>query len=116
MEPALRDIDHLELILQLIDAIERRLTGLAQATFEVDQDEIDLTAFRLAHIGEAAHKLSEPIKNLHPQIDWRSIYGMRNVIAHNYGAILPSLLWNVVQHDLETLRSACRTELDRLTP
>ncbi|SDD35559.1 Uncharacterized conserved protein, contains HEPN domain [Sphingomonas sp. YR710] len=115
MAPSLRDVDHLELMLQLIDAIERRLNGMLRPAFEADQDEIDLTAFRLGHIGEAAQKLSEPVRERHPQIDWRSIYGMRNVIAHNYGAILPSLLWNVVEHDLEALRLACRTELDRLT-
>lgn len=115
MDPSIRDIDHLELILQLVNAIERRLSGMSRATFESDQDEIDLAAFRLGHIGEAAHKLSSSLKERHPQLDWRSIYGMRNVIAHNYGAILPSLLWNVVEHDLEAFRSTCRAELDRLT-
>jgi uncharacterized protein with HEPN domain len=115
MAPLIRDIDHLELILKLIEAIDRRIALTSRASFETDQDEIDLTAFRLGHIGEAAHKLSADMQDRYPHIDWRSIYGMRNIIAHNYGAILPSLLWNVVARDLQILRSACVTELARLT-
>jgi uncharacterized protein with HEPN domain len=41
---------------------------------------------------------------------------MRNVIAHDYGAILPRLLWKVIDKDLATLASICQAELDRLTP
>ncbi|KRB86115.1 hypothetical protein ASE00_05080 [Sphingomonas sp. Root710] len=110
-----RDIDLLEQILDLIAAIKRRTIGLDRGQFEIDRDETDLVAFRLAHIGEASHKLSVELQERHPDIDWRSIYGMRNVIAHDYGAILPRLLWKVVTTDLDILQSACRQEFDRLT-
>ena len=109
-----RDIDRLEQILDLIVAIRRRSAKLDRASFESDRDESDLAAFRLSHIGELSRKLSDDIHQRHAEIDWRSIYGMRNVIAHDYGAILPRLLWNVISKDLHILERACRMELERL--
>lgn len=109
-----RDIDHLELMVELVDAIVRRLGGHARDDFLTDRDEADLTAFRLGHIGEAAGKLSMEIRDRHPDIKWKSICGMRNIIVHNYGAIIPELLWKVSTQDLNALRAACQMELQRL--
>jgi uncharacterized protein with HEPN domain len=115
MDPNERDVDRLEQILELIAAVQRRTASLDRQTFEHDRDESDLAAFRLAHIGEQTKKLSAELRERHPQIDWRSIYGMRNVIAHDYGAILPRLLWKVIEKDLDNLASVCRAELERLS-
>ena len=115
MAGAERNIDHLEQILELVAAIRRRTAQLDRKGFEADRDESDLAAFRLAHIGEASRKLSDEVRSRHPHIDWRSIYGMRNVIAHDYGAILPRLLWTVISKDLDPLEMACRQELERLS-
>ena len=111
-----RDIDHLELMIELIDAIDRRLDGHSRDDFLTDRDESDLTAFRLGHIGEAAGKLSREIRDRHPDIKWNSICGMRNIIVHNYGAIIPELLWKVSTQDLDALRAVCQMELKRLLP
>jgi uncharacterized protein with HEPN domain len=109
-----RDLDHLELILELIEKLERRLTDISLATFEKDQDEIDLAAFRLGHIGEQSNKLSDALKARHSQIDWKSIYRMRNIISHNYSVIAAPLLWNVVRDDLPQLKTICLAELGDL--
>jgi uncharacterized protein with HEPN domain len=109
-----RDIDRLELIIELIDHIRRRLTILTEEPFLRDQDEIDLTSFRLLHIGEAAHKLSEDIKARHPTVPWAAIYQMRNVISHDYPAIIPWRIWDTATTKLDELRALCRAELDNL--
>ena len=82
-----RDIDRLELIIELIDHVERRTEGMARTRFLADKDEVDLTAFRMAAIGEEANKLSREIKDRNPSIEWTEIYAMRNVIVHDYGKI-----------------------------
>jgi len=116
MSSASRDIDHLELIIQLIDMIDLRLDGRSRDAFLQDRDEADLTAFRLGHIGEEAGKLSSEVRARHPEIRWGSISGMRNILVHNYGAIIPQLLWKVSTEDLDQLRGVCRSELERLAP
>jgi len=35
-------------------------------------------------IGEATKRLSEDFRNSHPEIPWRSMAGMRDVVIHGY--------------------------------
>lgn len=106
-----RDVDRLDQILELIDHIDRRMDGMSREDFLADRDEVDLTAFRLAAIGEATRKLSDELKSRHPRIGWAAIYGMRNIIAHDYGAINPERVWQVLGDDLEALAIVCRQEI-----
>lgn len=106
-----RDAARLELILELIDHIERRLKGMTLARFAQDRDEVDLTAYRLAAIGETTNRLSGGLKRRHSNIPWDAIYGMRNIIAHEYGAVIPERVWNVIGEPLDALATVCRLEL-----
>ncbi|MEP6869336.1 MAG: HepT-like ribonuclease domain-containing protein [Novosphingobium sp.] len=107
-----RDEDRLELIVELIGHLNRRLDGMSRDRFLADEDEIDLTAYRLSIIGESCNKLSEEIRNRHIHIDWSAIYAMRNVIAHDYNGIDAKLVWKTLGEDLSTLAAVCRAELD----
>ena len=80
-------------------------------TFVADRDEVDLTAYRLSAIGEATHNLSPAVRDRHPDIPWAAMYAMRNIIAHDYGAVVPELVWAVPGEKLDALRAACMAEL-----
>lgn len=108
-----RDRAHLEQIVELADLIARRLEGLTSERFGADRDEVDLTAYRLSAIGEATRKLSNQLKSRHPSIPWPAIYAMRNIIAHDYGKLIPIRVWEAAIGDLDDLVAACRAELDR---
>ena len=106
-----RDEDRLELILELIAHIDRRLEGVSRAQFAVDRDEIDLTAYRLSIIGENCSKLPEVMRARHNHIEWKDMVAMRNVIAHDYAGIDANLVWETLGADLVALATVCRTEL-----
>jgi uncharacterized protein with HEPN domain len=108
-----RDFLIFEQILEMIGHIDRRLQDMSEAAFVRDQDEVDLTAYRLQVIGEATRKLSDVAKSRHPEIDWASIYAMRNIIAHDYGSIVPARVWLVADRELEPLAAACRVEMQK---
>ena len=114
MTPKYRDEERLELILELISHIDRRLEDMDQARFESDRDEIDLTAFRLEHIGESCKKLSSQIRERHAHIAWPEICAMRNLLAHDYGAIIATRLWKSATSELAPLIVMCQTELVRI--
>ena len=38
-------------------------------------------------VGEPARRVTQRFQSAHPEIDWRSIVGQRNVLAHKYGVI-----------------------------
>lgn len=107
-----QDFHKLALIMQMIGHLRRRLQPLSFRAFLGDIDEIDLTSFRLAVIGELTSKLSAALKSRHQHISWSSIYAMRNIIVHDYGAIEPERLWAVFAKDIAALAEVCQSELD----
>ena len=59
-------------------------------------------------IGEAATKLMNEYPNFvtqHPQIEWRSMRGMRNRIAHGYFDINLEVVWETLQTALPDLQA-----------
>jgi uncharacterized protein with HEPN domain len=54
-------------------------------------------------VGEAARHISLDFQQAHPEIPWRSITGLRNILIHEYGEIKQERVWGVVSDDLPIL-------------
>ncbi len=54
-------------------------------------------------IGEAARCVSNETREALPDIPWRSVIGLRNVLAHEYGEIRYEILWTIVCSKLPPL-------------
>ncbi|MBU4270988.1 MAG: DUF86 domain-containing protein [Planctomycetes bacterium] len=59
-------------------------------------------------IGEAARRISDATRQAHPEIPWRAIVGQRNVLAHEYGAVLHEAIWAVAKRRIPELIVALR--------
>lgn len=57
-------------------------------------------------IGEAAARLSDDFKTEHPDVAWRDLIGMRNILAHGYFHVDREVMWNAITRDVPKLRSA----------
>ena len=57
---------------------------------------------------ESTQRIDEPHKERHPDINWTSIAGMRNVLVHDYFEVDFEAVWNVVARDLAPLEKAMR--------
>jgi len=64
----------------------------------------DAVSYNFLIIGEAAAQLSEELKKGHPEIPWRVIIGMRNVLIHDYVQTNYEMLWQTVKEDLPPLQ------------
>jgi len=62
-------------------------------------------------IGEATKQLSQPLKEQYPNIPWRNIAGLRDVLIHNYMGVDLESVWNVVENDLPLLKKHIKTIL-----
>jgi uncharacterized protein with HEPN domain len=56
-------------------------------------------------IGEATKRISSEFRTQHPEIPWREMAGMRNVIVHEYDQLDFEVIWDVVSHRLDELLS-----------
>lgn len=74
-------------MLEAAEKVVRAMRGVDLQDFLANEDLRDATVYRLQIIGEAAYKTSEPLKLLHPEVDWFKIQGLRHRIVHDYEAI-----------------------------
>lgn len=106
------DILYVGHILDAIDQIGEYLKGSDSKSFIKNALLIDGVARQLAIIGEAANHLSDEFRSEHPNIPFRDIVGMRNIIIHEYAGVGAEFLWETYAHDLPELKH----ELSSLRP
>ena len=59
----------------------------------------------LQTLGQSVLKLSDSLKASHPEVDWKSIVGFRNVLVHDYLGINVARVWEVVERDVPDLQA-----------
>jgi uncharacterized protein with HEPN domain len=75
----------------------------AEELYENDRD-FDAAMMNFIVIGEETGKLSEKLKSENKHINWKKIYGLRNIIAHHYFGINADLVWQIIRDDLPLFR------------
>lgn len=71
--------------------------------FVKDSKTIDAVIRNFEIIGEAANRLPESYKDIHPEIDWHRIRGFRNRIVHDYMGIDFGIVWAIRDQYLNEL-------------
>lgn len=107
----------LEDFLEFADAGARLV---ARGKNDYDNDEmLRLAAEALLHkIGEVVARLHRDDPALiasHPEVSWRPMKGMRNLVAHDYGAIDHEIVWTTLENNLPQEAKHIRRILDRRT-
>jgi uncharacterized protein with HEPN domain len=64
----------------------------------------DAVIRQLEIIGEATKNVTDIVRMNHPQIPWKRIAGLRDILIHNYmGVDLPAV-WEITQKNLPDLK------------
>jgi uncharacterized protein with HEPN domain len=92
-------------LLETIERVETKTYGRTFAEFENDW-ELKFVQRAIEIISEASRRLPEEFKATRPEIEWRSIAGIGNVLRHEYHTISDKVIWDVVRLELPALKTA----------
>lgn len=106
-----RDRDRLQDILKAADLVASFTTDFTLDRFLGDALVQSAVLRQLQIVGEATRHVSETFKVQHPDIPWREIVGMRNVIVHGYNEVELEVVWSVVEKFLPETAEKVATAL-----
>lgn len=61
---------------------------------------------QLEIIGEAAKKVSQETRAAHPEIPWKKMAGLRDVLIHAYDTVNMKMVWRLLNEDIPPLIAA----------
>lgn len=99
-----REIDvYIDDILESIVKIREYTEGISKDDFFEDTQVQDSVFRRLEIIGEAVKNIPDEIRSKHPDIPWKQIAGMRDVLIHEYFGVNLGRVWKVIVEDIDKL-------------
>jgi uncharacterized protein with HEPN domain len=90
-------------IRQAIGKIQSYTAGLTRDMFDQDDRTIDAVIRNLQIVGEAAKAIPDSIRAAYPNVEWKKVAGLRDILAHQYFEVDLDIIWDVLQNKLPEL-------------
>lgn len=97
-----------EAVLDIVDAAQQIQAAVQSVTLEAFKSNREKQAAVLYFcitIGEATKRISQALRTQHPDIPWREMAGLRDVLAHQYDRVDLETVWNITQTSIPDLLS-----------
>ena len=92
-------------VLENIEAIEGYVQSKTEEQFYGNRQVQDAVLRRLEIIGEAVKNVDEDFRSRYPEIPWKKIAGLRDVLIHECFGVSLKRVWRVIKIDLVDLKS-----------
>ena len=66
---------------------------------------LDGVVRNLEIIGEAVKNIPPQVKEKHPEIEWKKIASLRDILAHEYFGVDVEVIWDIVENKLPGLKA-----------
>lgn len=109
MSPSTRDWRlYADDIIESCGKIRRFIAGMTYEAFVADERTRDAVIRNIEIIGEAAKNLPDEVIVRAPEVEWRKVRGIRDVLAHAYFGLDAKVVWSTATTKLDELEKAVR--------
>lgn len=98
-------------IISSIKKIGEYIENLSYQEFIEDTKTVDAVLRNLEIIGEASRNIGEDARKKFPNIPWRRMIGLRNIVSHAYFGVDLELIWEIVSKNLPGLEAKIKNML-----
>lgn len=98
-----QDSVYLRHILDAINKIESYIS-VGHEVFFSDSHWQDAVIRQLEIMGEATKRLSQEVRSRYPDIPWKRMAGLRDVLVHDYFGVDLDMVWQIAQTYLPKLK------------
>lgn len=119
----IRDRQICQKLISEAKVLHELLEGYSLGAFLSDERTIRAVSMTLINIGELVKNLTEDFRQLHREIPWRAIAGMRDVSAHKYQTLRKEDVYATCTEDvpvfarqIEALLNNDQTGVERYDP
>jgi uncharacterized protein with HEPN domain len=103
----MRQVDHtIHDILETIARVEAKIDGQNFEAFQADWEFKFAMQRAIEIVSEATRRLPDELKATRPEIHWRSVAAVGNVLRHEYHTISDRVVWNAIHQDFPPLKAA----------
>ena len=102
-------------MLDSITLLEKYLNGVTKERFNKSDEKQDLAVKRIEIIGEATKNIPVEFRKQHPDIPWKRMTGMRDILIHQYDDIDFTGVWETATKFIPPLKKQIEIILQKET-